>query len=136
MRKDVVRRVWLVLYGLECCSFVCNLAISILMVKMYIHFLPEPETPGLFVIWAIELGRSALLCPLIYWRWTFQTATRLRLFLVAVYLGDVIWAFCIVALLGRGFCISPGSYSCGAYRTVGNLHVSVKGFHRLFNADK
>lgn len=132
VRKDVVRRVWLVLCGLECCSFVCDLAISILMAKMYIHFLPEPETPGLsFVIWAIALGWSALLCPLLYWRWIFQTATRLRLFLVAVYLGDGIWAFCIVALLHRGFCISPGSYSCGAYRTVENLHVSVKRFHRL-----
>jgi hypothetical protein len=141
----VVRRVWLVLCGLECCSFACVSAINILMAKMYLHSLhvqdtidelPEPEVPGLlFVILAAELGWSALLCPLLCWRWIFQTESRLRLFLVAAFLGSGMWAFCIVAFLCRGFRISPGSCSCAEYGTVENLHVSVMRLQRLFNTD-
>jgi hypothetical protein len=140
VRKDVVRRVWLVLCSLECCSFVGVSAINILMAKMYLHSLHVQDTvdesPGhdpslLLVILIMELGWSALLCPLLCWRRIFQTETRLRLFLVAAFLGDAMWALCIVALLCRGFCILPGFCSCGAYGTVENLHVSVKRFQRL-----
>jgi hypothetical protein len=124
VRKDVVRRVWLILSALEWCSFTCVSAINFLMAKMYLHFShmqAELETPRLlFVIFAMEFGWSALLCRLLYWRWIFQTETRLRLLLVAAFLGDGMWALCVLALLRR---ISPGSYK--------NLHVSTKRVYRL-----
>jgi hypothetical protein len=145
IRKDVARRVWIILCGFETCTCVCisaiNVTTAITFLKLSrlqntVDMAINPGVPDLLLI-VFGLGffeLSTFWCPTLCWRWACQT--RLQMFSVIGFLADAVWALVIVALLRPGFCISPDSCCCGEYRIIHHLQVSLECCQRLISLIK
>lgn len=144
IRKDVARRVWIVLCWFEICLCVCISAINIITAITYLKLSRlqntvdtalKPEVPDLLlIVFGLALFElSTFWYPTLCWRWACQTRTRLQMFSVIGFLADAVWALVIVVLLRPGFCISPDSCCCGEYRIIHYLQVSLEWFQRLIS---
>jgi hypothetical protein len=147
IRKDVARRVWIILCSFECCSLLCILAMNALTTMTYIKLVnlqqmvdaPEEldDLDLVLTAWLLSiLAWFTFIYPFVCWGSMCQLRTRLQLFSVAAFVGDGMWALIIVAIICRGFHISPDSCDDSVYRSIHHLQVSLKGFWGFVHANQ
>jgi hypothetical protein len=135
-RVKVIRRLWFILCGFECCSFLLASAINGLTATIYWKLLNWQDNiyasisnkATRTVLAALMFGIFASLISLarlFYWRWAGEKEKRLQLFAIATILGTAALTLPILGLLFRGHCVGPGSCSGQAYRIIVHLQVKI-----------
>ena len=136
-RGRVVRRLWFMLCGFECCSFFLISAINGLAATIYWKLLNWQDTifasieenATTTILLALTLGIFAMFASLIRllcWRWAGEKENRLRVFTAAAILGNAALVVATFALVFQRTCTFPNICSGEAYHSIMHLQVSLE----------
>lgn len=136
-RGRIVRRLWFMLCGFECCSFFLISAMNGLAATIYWKLLNWQDTifasikenATTTILLALTLGivtMFASLIRLLCWRWAGEKENRLQEFTAATMFGNTALVVVIFVLVFQRTCTSPNICSGEAYQSIVRLQVSLE----------